>query len=118
MMKRKRKKIDRLIFTVIIFVFFIRCTYNSTTEKHYNYRDHIVNVHDRVKEIYIPEEDILIGSVTRLYSSDKYLIIVDHKSDMEQVLLFDKQTYKYLTSTAFSWTGTGRNCKHRTYRYQ
>lgn len=74
MMKRKRKKIDRLIFTVIIFVFFIRCTYNSTTEKHYNYRDHIVNVHDRVKEIYIPEEDILIGSVTRLYSSNKYLI--------------------------------------------
>lgn len=107
MMKRKRKKIDRLIFTVIIFVFFIRCTYNSTTEKHYNYRDHIVNVHDRVKEIYIPEEDILIGSVTRLYSSDKYLIIVDHKSDMEQVLLFDKQTYKYLTSTAFRGQGPG-----------
>lgn len=90
-----------LIFT------FSRCAQHETTEKYYNVNDHVVNVHDRVKEIHIPEEDVLISSSARLYTSDKYLIIADHMSNLEQVLLFDKQTYKYLTSTAFRGQGPG-----------
>ena len=64
------------------------CTQNSTIEKYQNKRAHIINIHDKVKEIKI--EDVLIGNIAVPYSFDKYLIISDHRSYDKLIHVFDK----------------------------
>ena len=74
------------------------CTLNSKTEKYQNRHNNIVNVRDKVKEIKINEEDVLIGSAARLFLIDNYLIIKDSRSSNKLIHLFDKNQFTYLTS--------------------
>ena len=90
-------RINKLFFLTALIVSW-NCTHNSGTEKHQGSRDHIVNVHERVKEIKISEDDVIIGSVARLYLIDNYLIIHDHRSLDKLIHLFDKNQFTYLTS--------------------
>jgi hypothetical protein len=79
------------------------CTQNSTIEKYQNKRAHIINIHDKVKEIKI--EDVLIGNIAVPYSFDKYLIISDHRSYDKLIHVFDKKNFNHITS--FGYQGEG-----------
>lgn len=81
------------------------CTQNVTTEKYQKSRNNIVNVHDKIKEIEI--EDVLIGKISLPYIIDKYLIISDYESPDQLIHIFDKNTFRYLTSTAYKGQGPG-----------
>jgi hypothetical protein len=83
------------------------CTHDSGTEKHQGKRDKIVNVREKVKEIVIPEEDVMIGSFARLYLMGDYLIIADQRSPDKFIHLFDKNRFGYVTSTAYRGQGPG-----------
>jgi hypothetical protein len=83
------------------------CTQNSGTEKHQGKRDNVVNVRDKVKEIVIPEEDVMIGSVARLYMIDDYLIIKDYHSYNELIHIFDKNNFNHLISAIPKGEGPG-----------
>jgi hypothetical protein len=86
-------KITSLLLLIICF----SCTHSSETEKYQNKRDNIVNVNDKVQEFVI--DDILMGSVLRLYFMGDYLLIEDSRSYDKLVHIFDKKKLKYCTST-------------------
>ena len=96
-----------VIVSIIISFTFSCCTQSETTEKHYNAGDHVVNVHERIKEIHIPEEDVLINTHSWPYIIDNYLTICDYQSYEKQLLFFDKNTYRYITGTADRGIGPG-----------
>lgn len=79
------------------------CTGGSDTEKYQSKRDHVINVRNKVKKIQI--EDVLISSLINMYSIDKYLIIVDHKSSDKLIHIFSKADFSHLTSTAYKGQG-------------
>jgi hypothetical protein len=60
-----------------------------------------------MKEIVIPEEDVLIGSFPQLYLMGDYLFIADYKSPDKLIYLFDKKRFNYVTSTAYMGQGPG-----------
>lgn len=93
------------LFYLLLLSTFCSCIHTPKTEKNQSDRDNIINVHDKVKEIEI--EDILIGGVSRLTLINDYLIISDPRSVDKLIHLFDKKTFKYLTSTAFMGQGPG-----------
>ncbi len=43
---------NKIVYLFILTVFCLGCSSNSTTEKYQDKRDHIINVHDQVKEMY------------------------------------------------------------------
>ena len=88
---------------LLFIVFCLGCTNNAGTEVHQSNRDEIIDVHKKVKEIEI--NDVLIGSQSRLYLIDDYLIISDHKSFDKLIHIFNKNNFKYLTSTAYKGEG-------------
>lgn len=96
-----------VIVSIIITFTFSCCTRSKTTKKHYDAGDHVVNVHERIKEIHIPEEDVLINTHSWPYIIDNYLIICDYQSYEKQLLFFDKNTYRYITGTADRGIGPG-----------
>jgi hypothetical protein len=65
------------------------CTHSTETEKYQNKRNKVVNVHNKIKEIVIPEDDVLIGAFANLYVMDDYLIVKDNKSFDKLIHLFD-----------------------------
>ncbi|GBU08815.1 hypothetical protein AwDysgo_21460 [Bacteroidales bacterium] len=81
------------------------CTRNLNTDKYQNKRDNITEVGDRISEIEI--DDVLIGPVARLYLIDDYLIISDPKSLDKLIHIFNKNTFSYVTSTAYRGQGPG-----------
>ncbi|MDR3266806.1 MAG: TolB-like 6-bladed beta-propeller domain-containing protein [Tannerella sp.] len=94
------------IFLFLIAVYFC-CSCNSETDKHQHSRKNVVNVQDKIKEIKIAEDDVLIGGVARLYLVDKYLIIMDAKPVDYFLHLFDKNNFRYITSAAPVGQGPG-----------
>ncbi len=44
---------NKTVCLLLIIVFLLGCSSNSTTEKHQRKRDNIINVHDQIKEITI-----------------------------------------------------------------
>lgn len=89
-------KTKNLYIFLLIFAVCPNCQHNSTSEKHQKNRTVIVNVQDKVKEIQI--EDILIGSIARLFILDDFLFIADYKSEQMLIHLFNKNNYAYVTS--------------------
>ena len=85
---------------------FCSCSNSShKSEIYQTNRNNILNVHDRVKEIHI--DDVLIGSVARVFSLNNYLIIGDYKSYDKLIHLFDKQNFKYISSVGSMGEGPG-----------
>jgi len=85
-----------IVFTLILIG--SSCSSDSNKEKHQNNRNKIVNVKDKVHEIKI--ENVLIGSIARLYLLKNVLIIADPKSFTNLIHIFDKNNFKYITSCA------------------
>lgn len=86
------------IFPLFLISFCCSCQQNFKTEKHQNTRNNCIDVHCEVKEIQI--NDVFISDISWPYLIDNYLIIADHHSEDKLIHLFDKQTFKYITSTA------------------
>jgi hypothetical protein len=97
---------NKLLFSVLLVAICCSCTH-SETEKYQNKRNNVVNVHEKVKEIKINEDDVLIGQTARVYLMDDYLIIGDYRSEDKQIHLFDKENFRYLTSVAYRGQGPG-----------
>lgn len=81
----------------VCFIIFLGCQNNSTSEKHQENRSIIVNTHNNIKEIQM-DEDVLIGSIARLFIIDDYLIVADYKSENMLLHLFNKNNYEHITS--------------------
>ncbi len=95
-------------FFYLLFVFLCwGCTSNSEKKKYLKRRENIVNVHDRIKEIHIPEEDVLINNNAKPYIVDDYLIIRDYKTYDKLLHLFDKQNFRFIKSFADRGNGPG-----------
>ncbi len=88
----------RILTYLTIVMICYSCSKNTNQEKHQNKRNNIVNVKDRVHEIKI--NDVLIGSTTRLFILDKFLIIADYKSISNQIHIFSISDFNYLKSCA------------------
>lgn len=52
-------------------------------------------------------EEVLIGRNSQSYIMNKYLIICDYTSIDQQIHLFDKNSFRYLASTAYKGQGPG-----------
>lgn len=76
-----------------------------STEKHQNSRDNIVKVHDKVNEI--KTGNILLNSNCLVYIIDRYLLISDPKTPGNQIHIFDKNNFDYITGTAPVGQGPG-----------
>ena len=77
----------------------LSCNQNSLQEKHQHKRNNIVNVKDRIKEICIDENKVLIGASNRVHLFGDYLLIQDYRSLEKLIYIFDKNTFEYITST-------------------
>ena len=86
------------LFFILTLILCISCNRNSETKIYHSKRENIVNVREKVKEIKINEDDVLIGSVARLTLLDNYLIIHDNRSLDKLIRIFDKNNFNYLTS--------------------
>lgn len=80
-----------LIFCYLVTIF-LSCTKNTDTEKYQNKRNNITSVKENVVEIV--KDDVLIGSSSRLYLTDDYLIIQDIRSADMLIHLFDRNNYQ------------------------
>jgi len=88
------KKFERFLFATLLLT---ACgTNGSKLEKVQNERSEVVNVKNMVKEI--DTGDVLIASVARLFSSDKYLLIADFKGYDKLIHLFDNENYSHVCS--------------------
>jgi hypothetical protein len=84
------------------------CVQQPATEKYQSSRDVVVHVKDKMREIVV--DDVLIGDRSNLYLLNEYLIAKEVKVGMawdKFVHIFDKNTFKYLTSTAPYGDGPG-----------
>lgn len=97
------KKIIRVLLPILLFTLGWSCTQDSGTEKHQDKRDRIVKVRDKVKEIVIDE--VLIGRNAQPFLMNDYLLIDDYGSGDKHIHLFDKSSFRYLTSTAYKGEG-------------
>jgi hypothetical protein len=94
----------KLSLFLMVICFSYSCRFE--TEIHQHNRGNSINVRDRIKEITI--EDIFFGVNARLYLADNYLIITDAKPHDDYYMhLFDKNSFRYITSTARIGQGPG-----------
>jgi hypothetical protein len=90
---------------LLVLVFYSGCRYDGGVEKHQYKRDHITNVHDRIKEIKM--DSVLIGSINRSHVTKDYLLICDFNSPNEQIHFFNKHDFSHVTSIAPRGQGPG-----------
>ncbi|MDR1169851.1 MAG: 6-bladed beta-propeller [Prevotellaceae bacterium] len=93
------------ILYLAVLVMLWGCNGGPETEKLQSRRDHIVHVREKVTEISM--EDVLIGSIAPLYIIHDYLIISDHRSNNEQIHIFDRNNFNHITSMANKGQGPG-----------
>ena len=96
---------NKILGIFLIIIIFGGCSSSSSTEKKQNKRNNIINVHNRIKEIVI--EDLLINNFSVPLLVNNYLFINDYKSENECIHIFDKNNFKYITSTALKGQGPG-----------
>ena len=83
------------------------CTNQSVTEKYQNKRNNIIQVKDKIKEIIIDDDDVLIGPIARLSIIENYLIVANPKTIDKLIYIFDKKSFNYLTGTTYKGQGPG-----------
>ena len=91
-----------LILTISIFC---SCNNNSETEKYQSDRNNVINVKDKL--VQFNSDDIFIGSISSLFITDDYLIIVDHKTVDHYLHFFDKKNFTYITGVITRGQGPG-----------
>lgn len=99
--KMKNNYMKRVLYLVVI-ALCVGCT-NSSTEKYQKNRSNILSLHDQVKEIRF--DDVLIGSIARVYTLGEYLIVADHKSVDKLIHIFDKNSFNHVVSAVYSGQG-------------
>lgn len=99
------QNMNKTICLVLIIAFCWGCSSNSLTEKHQEKRNNITYVRDKIKEIVI--EDLLINNYSVVQIVDDYLFIEDYKSANELIHIFDKDNFRYITSTGLKGQGPG-----------
>ena len=106
--KDNHKKITAMNKTLHLFfiiTFCWGCSSNPITEKYQSKRNNTINVHDKIKEIKINE--VLINNYAVTHIIDNYLFINDYQTANEYIHIFNKDNFKYVTSTAFKGQGPG-----------
>lgn len=88
--------ITKIIFCLVLS--FVSCQKRSETEKWHKNRNVIAKVHNDI--IKIPMEEVLVSSFAYLCLLDDFLIVGDARGYDKLIHLFDKNTFKYITSTA------------------
>lgn len=93
------------IFICLLMLFTIACKTNTQqTEKYQKHRNNIVSVQNEIIDI---KPKIVFGK-SWLYIIDDILIVVEQRSYNEKAIhLFNKNTFKYITSTAIIGKGPG-----------
>lgn len=81
----------------VIMVMLCACTTQEEKEKYQGSRNNVIDVKEKIKEI-DTGNDVLIGNNSRSYYSKDFLIIQDSKAWEGAIHLFDKTTFKYITS--------------------
>lgn len=89
-------KLHNLLIILLAYLCW-NCTNNSNTEKHQNSRNNIVDVQDKIVKIEMEENPV--SSFAIPYIMDNFLIISDYKSPDKLIHIFDKNSFKYITST-------------------
>lgn len=89
---------NKLYLLLIMAICLEGCTSNTQSEIHQSDRSNVFDVRQNVHEI--PMDEVLIGSIARLFLLNDYLIIADCKSVDEQIRLFDNRDFSYVFSVA------------------
>lgn len=76
------------------------CKQGIETEKHYSKFDKVVNVRDQIQAINFDEEEVIFSSNAFIHLMGDYLLIGDHLAQDKYIHLFDKNDFRYITSTA------------------
>lgn len=100
------KKLNVFLYSLLWMSILYSCHRNTDTEKYQGKRDNVVDVYSEVTEIFM-EDNVLIGSYARMFLLGDYLIIGDYRSTDQLIRIFDKNTFRYLTSTANIGQGPG-----------
>lgn len=101
----KRKYFIEKTLLILIAICAWGCADRSDSGIHQHKRDKVTNVKSDIKEIQI--ENVLIGSIARLFIVDDYLLISAPQSDDKLIHIFNKNDFKYLTSMADIGQGPG-----------
>jgi hypothetical protein len=96
---------NKFVSLLLVGTICLSCTHSSKIEKYQSKRDNVVNVRDKVKKIEM--EEVLIGSLSRLYIMGDYLIIGDYNSHDELIQIFDKNSFSPVIGTAYLGQGPG-----------
>lgn len=89
---------------VMLMLFLGSCENQSKTEKIQTHRNKVIVVEDNLKDIETP---VILGS-PMLYVISDYLIVLDIKPSTDRgIHLFEKKTFKYVTSTGLLGHGPG-----------
>lgn len=87
---------NKLLLLLLLVAFGVSCSRNSTTEVYQTSRNEIRQVKDDVHKICM--EDVLIGSVARVFLLNNHFIVADCKSDDKLIRIFDKNDFGYVCS--------------------
>lgn len=98
------KKIGFFIVLLATLGTLYSCNRSTDTEKYQGKRNNIIDVRAKVMEI-PTEDDVLIGGNANLYLLRDKLIIGDGQSAEQQIHIFDKNSFRYLASTAYRGQG-------------
>ena len=87
---------------------FVVCCFacaEKETEIHQGKRDNVVDVSEKLVEIEI--NDVLFSRITKPYVFDHYLVLVDVMSNDKLIHIFDKDSFKYISSLVQKGRGPG-----------
>ena len=87
----------------MLLLLFTACKQQAEGIKSYDAQTKVVNVQNRIKEISMDE--VLISNNSRMCLLGDYLIVRDNKAVDKQIHLLDKNTFRYLTGTAYKGQG-------------
>lgn len=94
------------VLCILVLGFSLSCKrHDSGHRKYYDVRDHVVEVKQNIHNISINEVDI--SNFGTPYILNEYLLISDYKSFDRLIYIFDKNSFKFITSVGNRGQGPG-----------
>ncbi|WP_294628974.1 6-bladed beta-propeller [uncultured Bacteroides sp.] len=90
------------LVSLVLLAFLYGCSNRSGIDKHLRHSDNVLNVKELVYEIVI---DTPLVGMARPYVLGDYFILADRLSEKNQILLFDKKDFSYITGTGHPGEG-------------